>query len=251
MLSFTGDNMNRSNSLIAGIVLIALGAIALLFSLSGVNLWFSWRWWPTVVIGFGAVLAALPIFIRKRWMGLLYIIAAPIIATGIMLLISMTSGSWFLWARWWPIGVLSLALGFAIAALYAREVWLAVPAIFLGVNGGIFLFNMLVGQWYLWKVLWILQPLSLGMALLFVGLVRHSSVTFGFGAALSVMSACLAAMMTPIFRDTAQFAGSLGALTLVALGGALLLWNVKRAPRATAIVPTNGTGNNGTSVAAQ
>ena len=72
----------------------------------------SWRWWPTVVIGFGALLALLPIFIRKRWMGLLYIIAAPIIATGIMLLISMTSGQWFLWARWWPIGVLSIALGF-------------------------------------------------------------------------------------------------------------------------------------------
>ena len=109
----------------------------------------SWRWWPTVVIGFGVLLALLPIFIRKRWMGLIYIIAAPVIATGIMLLISMTSGQWFLWARWWPIGLLSTALGFAIAAVYAREAWLAVPAIVLGVNGGIFLFNMLAGQWYL------------------------------------------------------------------------------------------------------
>jgi hypothetical protein len=243
--------MNRSNSLIAGIVLIALGAIALLFTLSGVNVWFSWRWWPTVVVGFGALLALLPIFIRQRWMGLLYIIAAPIIAAGSMLLVSLTSGNWFLWARWWPIGVLSLALGFAIAAVYAREAWLAVPAIFLGVNGGVFLFNILAGQWYLWKVLWILQPLSLGMALLFVGVVKHSSVTFGFGAALSVLSACMAAMMTPIFRDTAQFTGSLGALTLVALGGALLLWNMKRTPKVTTIVPTNGNGNNGTSVVTQ
>jgi hypothetical protein len=244
--------MNRSNSLIAGLVLIALGALALFFSLSGVNLWYaSWRWWPTVVIGFGAVLALLPIFIRKRWMGLLYIIAAPIIATGIMLLISMTSGQWFLWARWWPIGVLSTALGFAIAAVYAREAWLAVPAIVLGFNGGLFLFNMLAGQWTLWKVLWILEPLSLGLALLFVGLVKHSSVTFGFGAALSVLSAFLAALLTPIFRDTAQFAGSLGALTLVALGAALLLWNVKRTPEVTASAPANGTANNGTSVVTQ
>lgn len=243
--------MKRSNSLIAGIVLIALGALALLFTLSGVNVWFAWRWWPTAIIGFGALLALLPIFIRKRWMGLLYIVAAPIIATGIMLLISMTSGSWFLWARWWPIGVLSIALGFVIAALVAREAWLVVPAIFLGVNGGVFLFNMLAGQWYLWKVLWILQPLSLGMALLFVGVVRHSSVTFGFGAALSVLSAFLAAMMAPIFRDTAQFSGSLGALTLVALGGALLLWNVKRTPKVTAVAPVNGAGNNSASVATQ
>jgi hypothetical protein len=244
--------MNRSNSLIAGIVLIALGALALFFSLSGVNLWYaSWRWWPTVVIGCGAVLALLPIFIRKRWMGLIYIIAAPVIATGIMLLISMTSGQWFLWARWWPIEVLSLALGFAIAAVYAREAWLAVPAIVLGVNGGIFLFNMLAGQWYLWKVLWILEPLSLGLALLFVGVVKHSSVTFGFGAALSVLSACLAAMMTPIFRDTAQFAGSLGAMTLIVVGGAFLLWNVRRTPKVTASAPAHGNGNNGTSVVTQ
>jgi hypothetical protein len=244
--------MNRSNSLIAGSVLIALGAIALFFTLSGVNLWtVSWRWWPTIIIGFGMVLALLPIFIRKRWMGLVYIVAAPIIATGVMLLISMTSGQWFLWARWWPIEVLSIALGFAVAALYAREAWLAVPAIFFGVNGGVFLFNMLVGQWYLWKVLWILQPLSLGLALLFVGVVKHSSVTFGFGAVLSVMSAFLAAVMAPIFRDTAQFAGSLGALTLVTLGVALLLWNVKRAPKATAIIPTNRNGNDGASVATQ
>ena len=244
--------MNRSNSLIAGLVLIALGTLALVFSLSGINLWYaSWRWWPTIVIGFGALLALLPIFIRKRWMGLIYIVATPIIATGIMLLISMTSGSWFLWARWWPIEVLSTALGFAIAALYAREAWLAVPAIVLGVNGGIFLFNMLAGQWHLWKVLWILEPLSLGLALLFVGMVKHSSVTFGFGAALSVISALLAAMMTPIFRDTAQFAGSLGAVTLIVVGGAFLLWNVRRTPKVTAIAPTNNNGNNGTSVATQ
>jgi hypothetical protein len=244
--------MNRSNSLMAGIVLIALGALALFFSLSGVNLWYaSWRWWPTVIIGFGVLLALLPIFIRKRWMGSIYIIAAPIIATSILLLISMTSGQWFLWARWWPIEVLSLALGFALAALYAREAWLAVPAIFLGVNGSIFLFNMLVGQWYLWKVLWILQPLSLGLALLFIGVVKHSAVTFGFGAALSVMSACLAALMTPIFRDTAQFAGSLGAVTLIVVGGAFLLWNVRRTPRVTAITPANGNGSNGASITTQ
>jgi hypothetical protein len=237
--------MNRSNSLIAGIMLIALGALALFFSLSGINLWaVSWRWWPTVVIGFGALLALLPIFIRKRWMGLIYVIAAPIIASGVMLLISMTSDNWLLWVRWWPIGVLSTALGFAIAAVYAREAWLAVPAIVLGVNGGIFLFNMLAGQWYLWKVLWILEPLSLGLALLFVGVVKHSNVTFGFGAALSVISALLAAMMTPIFRDTAQFAGSLGAVTLIVVGGAFLLWNVRWTPRETVIALPNNNGNN-------
>ncbi len=225
-----------SSSLIAGSILIGLGVLALFITLSGIDLWnFSWRWWPTIIIVFGTLIALLPIFIRKRWMGLLYIIALPIIATGILLLISMTSGQWFWWVRWWPIGVLSVALGFLLAAIYTREVWLMVPAIFIGVNGGLFLFNMWYGQWYLWKVLWIVQPLSLGLALLLVGVVKHSRVTLGFGIAFSVMSIFFSTLMTPIFNDTARLTGSLGALTLVAIGGALLLWNVRRAPKTTAV----------------
>ena len=235
-----------SSSLIAGATLIGLGVLALFITLSGIDLWTaSWRWWPTVLIAFGALIALLPIFIRKRWMGLLYIIAAPIVATGVMLLISMTSGQWFWWARWWPISVLSVALGFVLAAIYSRSVWLMVPAIFLGVNGGLFLFNMWYGQWYLWKVLWILQPLSLGLALLLVGVVKHSGVTLGFGIAFSVITIFFSALMTPIFYDTARLTGSMGALTLVATGLALLLWNVRRAPKTTAITGNGGsdTGN--------
>ena len=235
--------MQRSTStLIAGSILIGLGVLALFITLSGIDLWtVSWRWWPTVIIAFGTLIALLPVFIRKRWMGSLYIIAAPIVATGIMLLISMTSGQWFLWLRGWPIGVLSVALGFTLAAIYAREVWLMVPAIFLGVNGGLFLFNMWYGQWTLWKVLWIWVPLSLGLALLLVGVVKHSRVTLGFGIAFSVMSIFFSALMTPIFYDTARLTGSMGAFALVATGLALLLWNVRRAPKTTEL--TSGTAN--------
>ena len=229
-----------SSSRVAGLILIGLGVLALFIMLSGIDQWYSsWRWWPTVVIAFGVLIALLPVFIRQRWMGLLYIIAAPIVATGIMLLISMTSGQWFWWARWWPIGVLSVALGFLLAAIYAREVWPMVPAIFIGVNGGLFLFNMWYGQWYLWKVLWIAQPLSLGLALLLVGVVKRSGVTLGFGIALSGMSIFFSALMTPIFYDTAWLTGPLGALTLMAMGGALLLWNVRRAPKTMALANSN------------
>jgi len=245
--------MQRStSSLIAGTILIALGVLALFITMSGIDLWTaSWRWWPTVIIAFGALIALLPIFVRKRWMGLLYVIAAPIVASGIMLLISMTSGQWFLWARWWPIGVLSVALGFLLAAIYAREAWLLVPAIFIGVNGGLFLFNMWYGQWTLWKVLWIAQPLSLGLALLLVGVIKHSGVTLGFGLALSGLSIFFSALMTPIFRDTAQLTGSLGAVTLVAMGLALLLWSVRRTPKITALTGNGGSNTSGTIVLPQ
>jgi hypothetical protein len=241
-----------SSSLIAGSILIGLGVLALFVTMSGIELWTaSWRWWPTAIIAFGALIALLPVFIRKRWMGLLYILAAPIVAIGVMLLLSMTSGQWFLWARWWPIGVLSVALGFLLAAIYAREAWLLVPAIFIGVNGGLFLFNMWYGQWYLWKVLWIAQPLSLGLALLLVGVIKHSGVTLGFGLALSGLSIFFSALMTPIFYDTARLTGSLGALTLVAMGGALLLWNVRRKPQTTVLTGNGGSNTNGTIVLPQ
>ena len=184
-------------------------------------------------------------------MGLLFIVAAPIIASGVLLLISMTSGQWFLWARWWPIEVLSVALGFVLAANYAREAWLLVPAIFIGVNGELFLFNMWYGQWYLWKVLWIAQPLSLGLALLLVGVVKHSGVTLGFGIAFSVMSIFFSALMTPIFYDTARLTGSMGALTLVAMGGALLLWNVQRTPKTTSLAGSDGSDTSSTIVLPQ
>jgi hypothetical protein len=244
--------MQRSgSSLIAGSILIGLGVLALFITLSGIDLWTAaWRWWPTVIIAFGALIALLPIFIRQRWMGLLFIVAAPVIASGILLLISMTSGQWFLWARWWPIEVLSVALGFLLAAIYAREAWLLVPAIFIGVNGGLFLFNMWYGQWYLWKVLWIVPPLSLGLALLLVGVIKHSGVTLGFGLALCGLSIFFSALMGPVFYDTARLTGSLGAVTLVAMGGALLLWNVRRKPQTPAL-PNGGSSTSGTIVLPQ
>lgn len=231
-----------SSSLIAGLILIGLGVLALFLTTSGFDLWSAgWRWWPTIAIAFGGLLALLPIFIRRRWLGLLYIVATPLVATGLMLLISLTSGQWLLWMRWWPIGVLSVALGFLLAALYAREAWLLVPAIFLGVNGGLFLFNALSGQWYLWKVLWIAQPLSLGLALLLVGVIKHSGVTLGFGLGFSALSIFFSALMTPIFYDTARLTSSTGALTLVMMGGALLLWNVRRAPKTSALTSGGNT----------
>jgi hypothetical protein len=110
---------------------------------------------------------------------------------------------------------------------------------------------MWYGQWYLWKVLWIVQPLSLGLALLLVGVIKHSGVTLGFGIALSGMSIFFSALMTPIFRDTAQLTSSLGALTLVAMGGALLLWNVRRKPKTTALSGNGGSDTSGTIVLPQ
>jgi uncharacterized membrane protein YqjE len=67
----------------------------------------------------------------------------------------------------------------------------------------------------------------------------------GFGIALSGMSVFFSALMTPIFYDTARLTGSMGALTLVVIGGALLLWNVRRTPKTTALTGSNGsdTGN--------
>ena len=58
-----------SSSLIAGSILIGLGALALFITLSGIDLWAaSWRWWPTTIIAFGALIALLPLWAMcDRW----------------------------------------------------------------------------------------------------------------------------------------------------------------------------------------
>jgi hypothetical protein len=84
-----------------------------------------------------------------------------------------------------------------------------------------------------------------------VGVIKHSGVTLGFGIALSGLSICFAALMSPIFRDTAQLTGSLGAATLIAMGGALLLWNVRRKPQTPALTGNGGSDTSGTIVLPQ
>jgi hypothetical protein len=62
--------------------------------------------------------------------------------------------------------VLGLAVGFLVTAVFARNRWLMMPAIIIGVNGLIFQFCAITGLWDWWSILWTLEPFAVGLALL-------------------------------------------------------------------------------------
>jgi hypothetical protein len=82
---------------------------------------------------------------------------------------------WGAWSWLWPLEVLSVALAFMLAALHMRVIWLMIPAIIIGANGLLFQFCAITGLWQVWAVMWTIEPLSVGMALLLVGARKRRS----------------------------------------------------------------------------
>jgi hypothetical protein len=68
--------------------------------------------------------------------------------------------------------LLAVASGFFSAAVYMRVIWLVIPAIIIGLNGVVFQFCAITGLWAWWSVLWIIEPLAVGLALLVPGVVK-------------------------------------------------------------------------------
>lgn len=179
--------MNQRFSALIGIVFILTGALALTFSLGlagpGSGIWpfwslGSWRLWPLTVVGVGLLFVLLPflpapgraeVVRRKRGLGILFIPSMPILTTGAILFLASVFNWWRVWKWLWPQEVLALALGLLFAAMYARQTWLIIPAIIIWLNGVLLQFCALTGLWEVWAVLWTVEPLAVGLALLAVG----------------------------------------------------------------------------------
>jgi len=146
-------------------------------SLLGINLFgFVWRLWPILVVGVGLLFVAPPLLTRgKRGLGGLFIPGLPILATGAILFLASVFNAWSIWAWLWPMEVLSLAMGFLAAAIYMRVIWLVIPAIIIGLNGFVFQFCAITGLWEWWSVLWTMEPLAVGLALLVPGILENVS----------------------------------------------------------------------------
>jgi hypothetical protein len=182
--------MNKRFSIFMGVSLIVVGLLALggnlLFSLLGFDFrwWQFWRLWPLVVVALGILLALPPVFMRhQRWTGVFFIPAVPIWVTGSILMFASTFDAWGAWAYLWPLEVLGLALGFMFASLYARSSALAVPAVIIGMNGLVLQFCALTGLWGWWAVLWGIEPLAVGLALLLIGVQNNSKGVIAAGLA--------------------------------------------------------------------
>ena len=166
--------VERSLSLIFGLALVAIGAVSLLGNtLLAVQ---AWRLWPLTVIIAGMALTIPGFFgLKKRGLGSFFIPGIPLLTTGGILLFASLFNYWNVWALAWPLEVLGLAVGFALAAIFMRVVGLAIPALIIGLNGLILAFCNLTGLWAAWAILWPIEPLSIGLGLLIVGVINRSS----------------------------------------------------------------------------
>jgi hypothetical protein len=195
--------MSKRSSILAGTALVLMGGLALIFtmvgSLLGLNVaGFVWRLWPTIVVGVGLLFVVPPFLVRgNRGLGGLFIPGFPVLTTGALLLLASVLDGWAIWRWLWPTEILSLAMGFLFAAIYMRVIWLIIPAMIIGLNGMAFQFCAITGLWRWWSVLWVVEPLSVGLALLAAGVSQRVSGLKMAGLILCGMAAvCLMLMLT-------------------------------------------------------
>ena len=198
--------MQKRFTLIVGIGFVVLGALALTGNLLAATVGFSiplfqfWRLWPVVVVSIGLLLVAIPwLFRENRGLGILYIPGLPILVTGGILMFTSLFDAWGMWAYLWPLEPISLALGFAFAALWMRSLGLAIPAIIIGINGLVFQFCAVTGWWASWAALWTIEPLAVGLVLLLVGVRRNHKAALVTGlsicAAASMVFFCMSSLL--------------------------------------------------------
>jgi hypothetical protein len=186
--------MNKRFPILAGIVLILVGMMALSCSVAplvGIN---AWRWglrrlWPLTVLGAGMLFVVPPLLVRgKRGLGGLFIPGLPILVTGGILLSASVLDAWNAWEWLWPLEVLAVATGFLFAAIYMRNIWLLIPVIIVGANGVLFQFCAITDWWGVWSVAWTIEPLSVGLALLVVNVKQRSAGLLVAGVAMCVLA---------------------------------------------------------------
>jgi hypothetical protein len=228
--------MNKRFSILMGILLILMGGLALAFTLGmpllGISFlhFGSWRLWPLVVVGSGLIFVVVPFLAwGKRWLGALFIPGVPILATGGVLLFASLLDAWGAWEWLWPVEVLAIALGFLFAAITMRAIWLLIPAIIVGANGLVFQFCALTGFWGSWAMLWTIEPLSVGLALLIVNLRTRSNGLFIAGAILCAVAAFGMIGMSALFPGWILI-NALGPVTLLCVGFLLLVNSLLRKP---------------------
>jgi len=161
-------------NLIAGVTLLAIGIIALAGNVFLTTK--AWRLWPVIILLAGVGLT-IPGFlgIWRRGFGSFFIPGIPVLTTGGILLYASLTDNWDVWAVAWPLEVLALALGFALAAFFMRVPALAIPAFIVGINGLMLAFCAVTGLWESWAILWPIEFLAVGLGLLALGIANGSA----------------------------------------------------------------------------
>jgi hypothetical protein len=227
--------MGKRVPIVTGIVLLVVGMMTLVSSIAGVFLGFRiWQLWPLLVIGAGLAFVLPPILVRgKRGLGGLFIPGMPILANGCILLFTSVTRWWGAWTWLWPAEVLSVAAGFVFAAIKMRVIWLFIPAVFLAANGLLFQFCALTGWWGAWAVAWVVEPLSIGLALLAVNLKQRSMGLTIAGVALCALALVGAAESMVIVAVSTLIPvwwmwKWMAPVALILTGGAILVYGLIR-----------------------
>jgi hypothetical protein len=226
--------MERKHLIAVGMALILLGSLSLLLvgaaGLARVNLGaILWRFWPLTITALGLGLVIPPFLVRgQRALGALFIPGMPVLTTGGLLLLASLSNSWGLWGWLWPMLVISLAMGFLFAAIWMRLIWLAIPAIIIGLNGMVLQFCAITHLWHWWSVLWVIEPLAVGLALLTVGAVQGITGLRLAGLVLCGLAATAFMLMLVVLGAWWPF-GLVGPVSLLLIGLVVLGWGVLKA----------------------
>jgi hypothetical protein len=126
----------------------------------------------------------------------------------------------------WPFEVVSLALGFAMAALFGRVVWLGIPAILIGANGLVLAFCNATGLWHWWSVLWAIEPLAVGLCLLLIAWQTRSTVVGAVGLAFCGFSGFAFVGMTALLSFDGWVLRMAGPAFIILAGLGLMALNV-------------------------
>jgi hypothetical protein len=224
--------MKRNLTIVIGIVLILFGGLALSANLilpaMGLTFrwWQVWRMWPIAVIGAGLLLSILPLLGRgRKGLAALFIPGLPTLVTGGILMFASIFDAWWAWTYLWPLEVLSLALGFAFAAIFTRSPGLGVPAILIGLNGVVLQFCAITGWWGIWSFIWVIEPLAVGLSLLLLSLRGRKQGLFMAGMLFCGFAAVAFATSTSLAITGWWPLRFLGPVVLIVVGLAFLFWS--------------------------
>jgi hypothetical protein len=214
------DKMQKNTSLLFGVTLIVLALLALggnlLFSTTDIKVFHTW---PLAVIGAGLLFCVPPFVFRKqRGLGGLFIPGVPVLTTGLLLFAASLTGNWGLWGAFWPLEVIGVAVGFVMAAIFLRVVWLMIPASIVGLIGLVLQFCALTGQWASWAVLWTVVPFSVGLPLLLIGIFQKIDGLKLAGLIITGFAGLAFAAMSAIIVTSSWLTKIVGPAIILALG---------------------------------